>query len=667
MLCPVCGSYADDDAIVCSRCGKLLEKTFTDVEEEELMKFRQGRHLRKEQPPEAEEPFIRSGKSRSFEDPQPPVTPESTGAVYTQREALSSTGKYYGFDAEDVDEEEAQRYLSPTIMQEYTRRPRVKRHLSHKRMVNWAYVLISVGVLLVALLFAGLLGLTQTELGHVFLARMGDVEQEEGEQPTISWMGLEPSAAAIWQVGGEYFDVGAVDKAIEYFTIAREKNEAEKASPNVTGLLMLGEAYEAQGELEAASEVYTYLYTEVVPSAQEAYRAQVRVLQELGRDAEAAALLQLAYQKTGVANFRSQRLEILPAIPTVSVPAGYYTEKKSVALLQSQEHSVYYSLDPFAELPAQGIEYTEPLQLGEGEHQLRAVAVNGDLISDPLKVTYQIYMPTPLQPDSNLAPNTYTSPRKSVTLKPGKLSDEELEKNPGYAATLDDPVAQDITIYYTIDGSIPDADSPIYRGESIVMDTNGYMTLRAVSVNGYGKQGNMKVVEIKLDLRTKAKAVYNMEDTIGGLQIGSTTREAFVTQFGAELSKESVWIYGIDGECERYTYPWGYATFMKTKAGWMLAEVYLTNNDLKAPRGTGIGMTENEIVALFRDYKQVTSPSGNRGLYEDGKDKGKIYVQEDGGKIIRYRTGTEDAHIWQLDYILDAAGKCTAIHWLYER
>ena len=39
--------------------------------------------------------------------------------------------------------------------------------------------------------------------------------------------------------------------------------------------------------------------------------------------AEAAALLQLAYQKTGVANFRSQRLEILPAIPTVSVPAGY--------------------------------------------------------------------------------------------------------------------------------------------------------------------------------------------------------------------------------------------------------------------------------------------------------------------------------------------------------
>lgn len=667
MLCPVCGTYADDDAIVCSRCGKLLEKTIQDVEEEELMKFRQGRHLRQMQKPEPEEEHpVRSGRSRAFEDPQPPVTPESTGAVYTQREALSSTGKYYGLDVEEMDEGEAQRYISPTIMQEYTRRPRVKQHLSHRRMVNWAYVLISAAVLALAAMVGTFLYLTRTENGQVIVARMGSISQTEEGENVLTWMGMGTSSSALWQVGGEHFDTGEIEEAIEYFLLAREMDEEAK-EPNATGLLLLGEAYEAQGDLTAAEEVYAYVYTEVVPSAPEAYRAQVRVLQELGRDAEAAVLLQTAYQMTGVANFRTQRLDILPSIPTVSVAAGYYTEKKSVALLQAQEYSVYYTLDPFAELPEEGIEYTEPIELGEGEHELRAVAVNGDLISDPLKISYQIYMPTPLQPSTNLAPNTYTSARKNVTLKPGKLSDEDLEKNPGYAATLDDPVAQDITIYYTIDGSIPDADSPIYTGDPIVMDTNGYMTLRAVAVNGYGKQGNMKVVEIKLDLKTKAKAVYSTADTIAGLKIGNTTREAFATQFGTELSKESVWIYGIDGDCERYTYPWGYATFMKTKTGWLLAEVYLTSNELKAPRNTSIGMTETEIVSQYRDYKQVTSPSGNRGLYEDGNDKGKIYVQEDGGKIIRYRTGTDDAHIWQLDYILDAAGKCTAIHWLYER
>jgi len=667
MLCPVCGSYADDDAIVCSRCGKLLEKTIQDAEEEELMKFRQGRHLRQTQQTEKpEEAPVRTGRSRAFEDPQPPVTPESTGAVYTQREVLGSTGKYYGFDAEDMDEEEAQRYVSPTIMQEYTRKSRVKRHLSHQRMVNWAYVLIAAIVLMIASVIGAFLYLSRTENGQVIVARMGSISQNEEGKDVLSWLGIETSADALWQVGGEKFDVGAVEEAVEYFVIARELDE-EAGTPDATGLLLMGEAYEALGDLTAAEELYAYVYTDVVPSAPEAYRAQVRVLQELGRDAEAAVLLQTAYQNTGVANFRSQRLDILPAIPTVSVAAGYYTEKKTVALLQAQEHSVYYTFDRHAVLPEDGIEYTKPIELGEGEHELRAVAVNGDLVSDPLRLTYQIYMPTPLQPDTNLAPNTYTSARKNVTLKPGKLSDEELEKNPGYAATLEDKVAQTITIYYTIDGSIPDADSPIYTGEPIVMDTSGYNTLRAVSVNGYGKQGNMKVVEIKLDLRTKAKAVYNLADTIGNLKVGNTTREAFLAQFTDEISRETVWLYGIDGECERHIYSWGYATFMKTKAGWMLAEVYLTNNELKAPRGTGIGMTETEIVSQYKDFKQVTSPSGNRGLYEDGNDKGKIYVQENGGKIIRYRTGTEDAHIWQLDYILDAAGKCTAIHWLYER
>ena len=78
-------------------------------------------------------------------------------------------------------------------------------------------------------------------------------------------------------------------------------------------------------------------------------------------------------------------------------------------------------------------------------------------------------------------------------------------------------------------------------------------------------------------------------------------------------------------------------------------------------------MTEKEIVSQYKDFGQVASESGNRGLYEDKKDKGKIYVQEDGGKIIRYRTGTEDAHVWQLDYILNKDGIVEAIHWLYER
>ncbi|MGN1020255.1 MAG: hypothetical protein ACI4O7_07750, partial [Aristaeellaceae bacterium] len=67
----------------------------------------------------------------------------------------------------------------------------------------------------------------------------------------------------------------------------------------------------------------------------------------------------------------------------------------------------------------------------------------------------------------------------------------------------------------------------------------------------------------------------------------------------------------------------------------------------------------------FRDMGQVESPSGNRGLYETDSGKGKIYLQEDGTKIIRYQAETADGHTWQLDYNLNTAGTVVSIDMLY--
>ena len=669
MLCPECGRYNDDDKVVCTYCGTMLERVIPETgEEAELMRFRQGRHLRESQryadaEETAEQPRRRSGgASRAFEDPMPPETPESTGEIYGQSDSLQNTGRLYSEElqsfvrGDDVLQQEKQVARSAGVQESMygqgPRHSRLKRHLSYRRMVNWAYVGIATLVLVIVGVLGFLLFLRNTEPGQVLLARWG----------------YDASSAAMWQVGDECFQRGEVDRAIEYFCFAREKDREAKA-PNATGLLMLGEAYEAKGDLLAAAEVYEYVYTQVQEDSAEAYSAQVRVLRELGRDAEAAVLLQKAYEETGRSSFRTERAEILPSAPTVDVAAGYYTEKKYIRMSQLQEYSIVYTLNPFAVLPQDGVVYDGPIELGEGEHELRAVAVYGDLVSDPMKVTYQIYMPTPLQPDTNLAPGTYETARKNVRLWKKELSKEDLEKNPGYAATLEDKVAQTITIYYTIDGSIPDADSPIFvEGTPIVMDVNGYMTLRAVAVNGYGKQGNMKEVEIKLNVKNKSPKVYCTEDVLGDLKLGGTTQENFLKRYGEGRKKENVWLPGIVGECVRYTYSWGDVTFMKTKAGWQLAEVNMTANEFSGPRGTAIGMSEKEITGKFKDYGQVTSPSGNRGLYRDIKnsDWGKIWVQEDGGKIIRYRTGTADMHVWQLEYILNPEGRCTAIHWLYE-
>ena len=94
MLCPDCKTYAAENDIVCPRCGKLLDRQ--PSEEEELMSFRQGRHLRRVQselPPPPAAPGS-TGASRSFEDTRPRETAEDTGAVYARRENLASTGRF---------------------------------------------------------------------------------------------------------------------------------------------------------------------------------------------------------------------------------------------------------------------------------------------------------------------------------------------------------------------------------------------------------------------------------------------------------------------------------------------------------------------------------------------------------------------------------------------
>ena len=654
MLCPDCQTYAEETDIVCPRCGKLLNRQAS--EEEELMSFRQGRHLRRaesELPPPPVAPGS-TGASRSFEDVQPRQSAEATGAMYSRRENLASTGKFYGLQDGSLDQAPLDYGVSSssTVMAIPARRSRTKRRIRMKRLINWAYVTVAAIVLTVVLIVGAYLYLSKTAGGQVLMARMGQ----------------DATSAAMWQVGQEYLKTGDIDRAIEYFLIARQKDEEAK-EPNVTGLLQLGSAYEAADRLAEAEEVYAYLYTEVVKDQPDAYRAQVRVLLAQGREKDAALLLAEAYKQTGAASFRSQRLEILPQVPTTSVTPGYYTAAQSIALEQSQDCEVWYTLDKFAVLPEDGILYEGKLELSEGEHQLRAVAVNGDLVSDVMVATYQIYLPTPLQPDSNLAPNTYSGKRK-VSLRPGTLSDEDLEKNPGYAATLTDPVAQTITIYYTIDGSQPDRDSPIWDGTPFQMGTyGGYQVLKAVSVNGYGKQGNTLERTYKFDTKPSYRKTFSVEDTIGDLKLGTTTREGFRGKYGEGQGPEMITLNNVDGQCEKYTYNWGYAAFMKIKSGWVLADVYFTGSQFEGPRGTAIGMAETKITDQYKDFGQAVGATGiKRGLYYENEDKqGVISILESGEKVIYYRVGTADGHVWQLEYHLGKDGTCQAIRWFFEK
>ena len=90
-------------------------------------------------------------------------------------------------------------------------------------------------------------------------------------------------------------------------------------------------------------------------------------------------------------------------------------------------------------------------------------------------------------------------------------------------------------------------------------------------------------------------------------------------------------------------------------------------SDVRLSVKTRIGDSESSVVGKFRDMGQVESPSGNRGLYSSKDGTGKIWVQEEGGKIIRYRCYSPDAsHWWQLEYRTNAAGSVTSIDMLFE-
>ncbi|MBE5803159.1 MAG: tetratricopeptide repeat protein [Clostridiales bacterium] len=626
MLCPHCGTYAGENDILCPSCGALLDHG--ENQEEGVRSIRQGRRARhaavSAQPKAAS--TGKAGASRIYVDP---VARQDTREVplFADPQVFNADGTPLatGYDRPASRGVYGDTTRQQTMMPSHHR----KKHPLSKRMVNWTHVAIALVVLAVLMVIGVYLFLDQTDDGQKILARMGK----------------DATAAAMWEVGQEVMDTGDIDRAITMFEAAREKDGEENI--NVGGLLTLGSAYEAAGRVDEAEALYREIYTDIVPSAPDAYRNVIRILLASERQAEAGELMQEAYKATGVNTFRQQRMELLPLAPTVNLTAGYYTEKKTITLASTQGYDVYYTFSDEAVLPDEGTLATEPIFLDEGIWNLRAVAVSGELVSDPLTASYKIFMPSPQTPGYSLAPGTYER-RQRIWLRPGKENEKD----------------DDITIYYTIDGSLPDADSPVWTGEPFYLPS-GRVKLQAVAVNGYGKASNTLTVEYKFNFSPKPKDSYRVEDTANGLKLYSTTREEFQQAHGQGNGMEDAWLQGINEVCQKYNYNWGHATMAKTKSGWVLAELYFTTTQFVGPRSTSIGDSEEAVVSKFRDMGQVASPSGNRGLYDNDYGTGKVYQNADGTRLIRYVTYTADSHEWQLDYELNATGTVRAIRMLY--
>ena len=139
------------------------------------------------------------------------------------------------------------------------------------------------------------------------------------------------------------------------------------------------------------------------------------------------------------------------------------------------------------------------------------------------------------------------------------------------------------------------------------------------------------------------------------LKMNKTTQQEFTAAYGAGTAAGSVKIEGFKTECRRFDYPWGYTVMNLSGKNWVLVELSFRSGVMTGPRETKIGDSEDYVVGQFRDMGQVESKSGNRGLYSTEKGSGKIWVQENDEKIIRYRYAASSAWV-QLEYLLSSSG-----------
>lgn len=550
-----------------------------------------------------------------------PQTIDSVEAIREGREAFPITKKhiekqadspsraYADYELWDRGGYTASKISSPTV-----RRIEYDPKEAKKRSVNWVHRGIILSLVLIIIIGSIYFFFKQTEQGQIILARSFKADK----------------AQAYWMVGDEFANQGDIVNAIRAYTLADSKDPN-----NADGLLSLASTYESGNFSSQAEAIYMRIINEISPNRPEPYRALSRMLMVQNRDSEATNILKLAAENTGLKSFMDQRTEMLPATPMVDLPGGRYNSERSINLSSTEGYEIYYVINnDTAILPQDGVLYDgKPIKIPEGNIKLRAVSTSINLVSDPLVVSYIIIYPSPAAPNVHLAPGTYSKP-KTVALSPG---DDNTE----------------VTIYYTIDGSMPTENSPIYDGNPIKLPS-GRVSIKAFSKNDRGKTSSTKEVGYKIDVKPYLQKLYNSEDLFNGIKLYSTTSDEFFTQFGrAESSADVAYSTLISTSAKRYNYPWGYAEFILASNKWVLVSLDMNTKITAEPRGVGFGNTEEEIISKFKDMGQAPNLDGTRGLYYGLPDVGRVLIDDNGTRYIQYACNTPDNRVWVVEYYLN--------------
>jgi hypothetical protein len=158
---------------------------------------------------------------------------------------------------------------------------------------------------------------------------------------------------------------------------------------------------------------------------------------------------------------------------------------------------------------------------------------------------------------------------------------------------------------------------------------------------------------------------YSRDDTFGDFILSKTQLDDFTSRVGAPGSSAPIQYLFYEGQAQELSYSWGKAAFVLSGTQWLLASVDMNKNISAPPRGVGVGASEAQITAAYKDFGMPDNQDGSRNLYYADPDIGVILKNEDGTRTIQYTTTTLSNKPQVLQYILDAQGVCVRIRHFY--
>ena len=275
----------------------------------------------------------------------------------------------------------------------------------------------------------------------------------------------EPSISEnVYAKARKHYDAGEYSKTIE---MLRDVTDSEDWDYNCA--VLLSDSYMELHKYDEAIAILTESYklepdkTDLVRRLMEAYIS--------ANDIQSACNL---LKETNDTEILSKYSEYLPKPPVFSLESGTYTDDDTLSIMSDEYEEVYFTLDG-SEPTINSQRYETPFIFDVGEHTITAITANQyGITSDPVQKKFIIEKKMLDDP--------------VLLTAGGDYSDAELIK-------LEKPSGA--VIYYTDDGTEPDADSNVYN-QPIPMPLRE-KTYKFIMIDAEGTKS--RVIEATYNLR----------------------------------------------------------------------------------------------------------------------------------------------------------------------